>query len=114
MLTDEPLPEPASSIPAGFEVYKRTPEFTESSVPDGLLRAHSTKPDTWGRIQVAAGVLRYCILDERRRQREFLLTPGSCGVIEPEIVHRVEPLGPVKFSVDFLRQHRRPAAGKIS
>lgn len=102
-MTDAPLPEPASSIPAGLEVSKRTPEFSEATIPDGLLRAHSTKPGTWGHIQVAAGTLRYSILDERRQQRELLLTPATRGVIEPGILHRVEPIGRVRFSVDFLR-----------
>lgn len=98
-----PVPEPAATIPAGFEVYKTTPEFRESTIPEGLLRAHATKEGIWGRICVMAGSLRYTVVDNRRQQRERLLTPGIHGVIEPSILHHVAADGRVRFYVEFLR-----------
>ena len=32
-----------------------------------------------------------------------MLTPERPGVVEPEVAHEVEPLGPVRFLVEFLR-----------
>jgi len=91
-------------LPPGLEVYKRTPSFTETSVPAGLLGEHSTKAGTWGLIRVEAGTLRYLVTDPRRDPAERLLTPEDPpGVVEPTIVHRVEPQGPVRFHVEFLR-----------
>jgi len=84
--------------------YKRTAEFTEASVPAGLLRAHSTKDGVWGRIHVLEGRLAYRVADPRRPPSEQILTPGAePGLIEPTILHEVEPLGAVRFYVEFLR-----------
>lgn len=94
----------SAKLPEGLEAYKRTPVFTETSVPAGLLKDHSTKEGTWGLIKVEQGKLRYIVTDARRTAAERTLTPVSePGVVEPTIVHRVEPMGPVKFYVEFLR-----------
>jgi tellurite resistance-related uncharacterized protein len=94
-----------SGLPNGLEAYKRTPTFTEASVPAGLLREHSTKEGTWGLIHVELGELRYVVADARRPGSERILTPDrEPGVVEPTILHRVEPLGSVRFYVEFLRE----------
>ena len=87
-----------------LESYKRTPTFTENSVPAGLLAEHSTKEGVWGLIHVTQGRLRYFITDPRREPEEYVLDPGTePGVVEPTILHRVEPMGSVEFQVEFLR-----------
>ena len=87
-----------------LESYKRTSTFTENSVPAGLLAEHSTKERVWGLIHVAQGRLRYFITDPRREPEEYVLDPGTePGVVEPTILHRVEPIGHVEFQVEFLR-----------
>lgn len=94
----------ADSLPPGLTAYKRTPEFTQDSVPAGLLRSHSTKDGVWGLIHVAEGRLAYRITDPRRTASERILTSdGVPGVVEPTILHEVEPLGPVRFHVEFHR-----------
>ena len=91
------------NLPDGLVSYRRTPEFTEATVPSGLKRAHSTKDGVWGLIHVLEGELRYRILDERRGQTEYLLAPGlPPGVVEPTILHEVEPVGAVRFQVEFF------------
>jgi tellurite resistance-related uncharacterized protein len=93
-----------AALPAGLEPYQRTPTFTEASVLAGLLKDHSTKAGTWGLIRVEQGRLRYVITDPAREPAERILTPDSQpGIVEPAILHRVEPLGPVRFHVEFLR-----------
>lgn len=90
--------------PDSLAPYKRTATFTEDSVPAGLLAEHSTKDGVWGLIQVEEGKLRYVVTDPRRASTEALLTPGcEPGVVEPTILHRVEPVGAVQFHVQFLR-----------
>ncbi len=87
-----------------LESYKRTPNFTENSVPAGLLADHSTKEGVWGLIHVTQGSLRYFITDSRREPEDYVLHPGTePGVVEPTILHRVEPIGSVEFQVEFLR-----------
>lgn len=91
-------------LPAGVAPYARTSDFTESTVPPGLLRSHTTKAGAWGLIHVLEGRLAYRITDPRRAPTETVLSPeGEPGVVEPTILHEVEPLGAVRFYVEFLR-----------
>ena len=43
----------------------------------------------------------YRILEPETEEHE--LAPGRDGIIEPEVDHQVEMLGPVRFFVEFLR-----------
>jgi tellurite resistance-related uncharacterized protein len=97
-----------AKLPDDVQPYRRTDVFTETSVPKGLLKAHTTKEGAWGLIHVLEGRLAYRIGDPRRPRSEIVLTPDTApGVVEPTILHEVEPLGPVRFFVEF---HRRPEA----
>ena len=89
------------TLPAAVEAYRRTPEFTEESIPDGLRKAHRTKPGVWGRIVVLEGRLRYRILQSP--PRELVLDADNPGVVEPEVEHEVEPIERVRFFVKFYR-----------
>ena len=92
------------TIPIDAKPYQQTKEFTESSVPAGLLRRHNTKAGVWGRICVLEGELLYRILEP---EIEVLtLRPGIDGVVEPEVFHEVEPQGEVRFFVEFCRVPR--------
>jgi tellurite resistance-related uncharacterized protein len=91
-------------LPSDAVPYARTADFTESTVPPALLRAHTTKAGAWGLIRVLEGRLAYRITDPRRPPKEMVLSPGGePGVVEPTILHEVEPLGKVRFYVEFLR-----------
>jgi tellurite resistance-related uncharacterized protein len=91
-------------LPAGVKPYKRTADFTETTVPEALRRAHATKPGVWGLIHVLEGHLVYRVTDPRRPASEVVLTPGDgLGVVEPTILHEVEPLGLVRFYVEFQK-----------
>ena len=101
---ESPLP-PAQRLPDGLVSYRRTPEFTETTIPAGLLKTHSTKAGTWGLIRVTEGALRYRIADPRRSEQVLCLDPDSApGVVEPTIEHEVAPLGTVRFHVEFFRE----------
>ena len=92
------------SLPPDVAPYRRTPEFTESTVPDALRRRHTTKAGVWARIQVLEGSLRYRILELTRE--EHVLSPERPGIVEPEAPHEVELEGRVRFFVEFLRTAR--------
>lgn len=91
------------SLPPDAEVYRRTGSFDETTIPRRLLEAHATKPGVWGRIVVEEGRLRYEILGDDL----WVLRPGVHGVIAPEVEHRVEPLGAVRFFIELLRLRAR-------
>jgi tellurite resistance-related uncharacterized protein len=91
-----------SSLPTDLEAYRQTPIFDASTIPAGLLRRHTTKAGVWGRIRVLEGELVYRVLEPVVREER--LAPGRDGVVEPEVPHEVEPVGPVRFFVEFLRR----------
>lgn len=91
-------------LPKSARPYRRTADFTEASVPAGLLKAHTTKEGSWALIHVLEGRLAYRIVDPRRPPSETILSPSEPpGVVEPTILHEVEPLGAVRFYVEFHR-----------
>jgi tellurite resistance-related uncharacterized protein len=97
------------TLPPDVRPYSRTPEFTHDTMPPGLRRAHAIKVEAWGVIHVLEGRLAYRINDPRRPTTETVLEPGAApGVVEPTIIHEVEPLGPVRFYVEFHRVPRDP------
>ena len=93
------------SLPSHLVPYKRTPEFTEDTVPDGLLAAHRTKAGVWGKIVVVAGHLTYRILEPG--VEEVPLRTGVDGVVEPTVKHEVVPQPGVRFYVEFYRAETR-------
>jgi tellurite resistance-related uncharacterized protein len=87
-------------LPEGFVAYKRTPEFTQDTIPKGLTKNHSTKRGVWARINVIDGRLRYRVA---ALDADFELAAGTPGIVIPEVLHHVEPVGAVRFYVEFYR-----------
>lgn len=85
-------------LPSGLVAYRRTPVFDQDSLPAGLRREHRTKPGVWALVHVLEGRLAYRSSEPAGAET---LTPGNPGVIRPEQPHEVEPLGPVRFFVEF-------------
>jgi tellurite resistance-related uncharacterized protein len=90
-------------LPADALPYKQTAVFTETTMPDGLRREHTTRAGVWGKIVVESGRLRYRV---DALGADVVLEPGRPGVVVPEVPHAVEPIGPVRFHVEF---HRVPS-----
>jgi tellurite resistance-related uncharacterized protein len=85
-------------LPAGLVAYRRTPIFTETTLPAGLRNRHQTKPGVWGVITIVEGRLRLRRLDP---PGDTVLDPSCPGIVAPEEMHEVEPLGAVRFFVEF-------------
>ncbi len=92
-------------LPEGFQSYKRTPAFDATSVPDSLRKAHSTKTGIWAKVRVLEGQLRYTV--HAPLHKEFILGPEQHGIIFPELLHHVEPMGLVRFFVEFFKRAER-------
>ena len=87
--------------PDGLVAYRRTREFDETTIPAGLRSEHATKRGVWARIRVTSGALCYRV--GAPIHRSFRVGQMSNAVIVPEVPHRVEPEGPVRFFVEFSR-----------
>lgn len=97
-------------LPDDLIHYSGTGVFDEGTVPTAIISKHSTKAGTWGKLVVLEGQLDYVIAGPpEQRQR---ICAGEYGVIEPQVVHRVDIVGPVRFRVDFHRKADRP--GEVS
>ncbi len=97
-----PLQRHPDALPGDVIPYRRTPDFTEATLPAGLRRDHSTKPGVWALIHVLEGRLRYRVPSW---DYDEVLEPGRTGIVAPEVLHSVEPDGAVRMYVEF---HARP------
>eukprot|EP00546_Thalassionema_frauenfeldii_P021694 CAMPEP_0178904968 /NCGR_PEP_ID=MMETSP0786-20121207/5991_1 /TAXON_ID=186022 /ORGANISM="Thalassionema frauenfeldii, Strain CCMP 1798" /LENGTH=106 /DNA_ID=CAMNT_0020576477 /DNA_START=144 /DNA_END=464 /DNA_ORIENTATION=- len=92
-------------MPDGMVNYSTVPAdsdfFTATTIPQGLLKDHSTKDGTWAIIRVFQGKLEYVIEETLK----FEITPFSNqGIIEPNRKHHVKALtDDVQFVVEFHR-----------
>ena len=86
------------ALPAHAAAYRRTPIFTETTIPAALRQRHQTKPGVWGAITIVEGRLRFCRLEPFE---ETVLDPAAPGIVAPEEPHEVEPLGAVRFYIEF-------------
>ncbi|MEN3976830.1 DUF1971 domain-containing protein [Emcibacter sp. SYSU 3D8] len=91
--------EPGSRARPGgaSKPYRSTAIFDQDTLPQALRREHSTKAGTWGVIRVLSGKARLHLAAGGERT----LSQNEPGIVEPEQVHWVEPLGPMRLQVDF-------------
>ncbi len=88
-------------LPTDLRPVRSSVEWTEQSVPSGLLRCHRLAPDTWGLIHVHEGRLRFSMASEPGWTTD-LLGPDAAQGIPPDADHQVEPLGAIRFSIEFF------------
>ncbi len=93
-------------LPANAIAYRKTPIFTQETIPEGLLHRHTTQEGRWGKIAVVSGQLCYRILTDR--PEEHRLTPSLPGIVEPQVPHQVSSPGPVEFYVEFYKVPSSP------
>jgi tellurite methyltransferase len=91
-------------MPDDFEAYRKTAEFSEQTIPVSLRKDHATKPGVWARIEVIEGKLNYRVDD---LNANFELSPAAPGIVIPQIRHSIEPIGPVRFFVEFYKNPRQ-------
>ena len=91
-------------LPEAIRRVRSSPEWDQATLPPGLRRAHQLAAGTWGQIVVLQGTLRFSMESEPPLTVD--LTPGSAAqAIPPQVVHAVQPLGPVRFRIDFFAVH---------
>lgn len=78
--------------------------WDEKTMPAGLRRRHRLAARTWGRLLVHEGEMRFQAATSPVIDR--VLESGTAQAIPPEIEHEVEPIGAVRFSIEFLTVDR--------
>lgn len=93
-----------AELPEGLRLARSSADWDERTMPKGLLRSHRLAGRTWGRLVVRQGRLRFTAAT--KPPIDVVLTAGCTQAVPPEVAHQVEPLGPVRFSIDFLAVDR--------
>ena len=88
------------TLPADAKVFNQTPVFDQDSIPDGLLKDHQLKSNTWGKINVIKGKL---ILEFLESGEIEVLNKDKPGIIPPSVFHQVRANENVAFFVEFLK-----------
>jgi len=86
--------------PDALRWVRTTPIWDQDTMPAGLRRAHRIAAGTWGRIVVHEGRLRFAAVTNPAIEIE--LGAGVTQAIPPGVEHEVEPLGAVRFAVEFF------------
>ena len=85
---------------ADVRPYHTTSVFNAESLPEALRREHRTKPGVWGIIRVLEGKL---LLHFPNRPTQEL-SADTPGLIAPQEMHWVEPVGAMQMQVEFYRE----------
>lgn len=87
-------------LPEGATQYRRTPDFTATTTPKGLLADHSTKQGTWGLLVVETGRVAF---HDRDLGETRQVEAGETQVILPTTIHHITPSADARFHVAFWR-----------
>jgi tellurite methyltransferase len=91
-----------AELPDGLRLVRTTEVWDEHTMPAALRRAHRVAAGTWGRLRVERGGVRFRA--ETHPPLDVVVGPDTPQAIPPEVEHHVEPLGEVRFAVEFLRR----------
>ncbi|MFM9978573.1 MAG: DUF1971 domain-containing protein [Sphingomonadaceae bacterium] len=100
-----PSTRPTSVWRLEVEPYRSTPIFDENNLPAALRREHRTKAGVWGIVRVIEGQLKLSFVDP---PSEHLLSPDIPGLLLPDQLHFVEPVGAMRMQVDFYTERPMP------
>jgi tellurite resistance-related uncharacterized protein len=93
-----------AEMPDARRRVRTTPVWDQDTMPAGLRRAHRIAAATWGRLIVHEGRLRFAAATTPAIDIE--LGAGESHAIPPGVEHEVEPLGAVRFAVEFFAVDR--------
>ena len=87
-------------LPEDMQVVGSSPVWDERNGPLELRRSHRVARDTWGRLTVHEGRLRFTAQTEP--PVDVVLETHSTQAIPPELAHNIEPVGAARFSIEWL------------
>ncbi len=85
--------------PSTLVSYKKTDIFTEDTLPAGLQQSHRTKGGVWALIRILEGELQF----QLEGGMPEILSRSNPGLVEPDLPHHIEAVGPVRFYIEFFR-----------
>ncbi len=75
--------------------YQTLPVWTKDTLPQSFQNKHNTQQGTWAKLTILEGELKYYGLDENGdiRSTHVYSRENPPPLIEPQVWHKVEPLG---------------------
>ena len=92
--------------PENMIVVRSGPVWDERDMPSGLRHAHRIASGTWGRLNVEEGRLRFRA--QTSPAIDTVLHAPTSQHIPPELAHDIEPIGSVRFSIEWLKKMDEP------
>jgi tellurite methyltransferase len=86
--------------PQHLRLVRTSTLWDEHTVPVALRRAHRVAGNTWGRLVVDAGQLRFTAA--LVPALDTVIGPGETQAIPPDVEHHIAPLGAVRFCIEFF------------
>ena len=93
-----------AEMPDELRAVRTTPVWDQDTLPAGLRHAHRIARGSWGRIVVFDGRLRFAAATTPAI--DIVLGAGAHQAIPPGVGHEVEPLGSVRFVIEFFAVDR--------
>jgi tellurite resistance-related uncharacterized protein len=88
-------------VPEGLILTSTSREFTATSTPAALLKAHHLAQDIWGRLRVSTGTVEFCF--EHDPERLVTIAAGEHFDIPPSVMHHATPSTDASFCIEFYR-----------
>jgi len=89
-----------AELPVRLRLVRSTPEWDERTIPAALRRSPRAAANTWARIVVTSGQLNFRAATDPPLQT--VVNASRSQPIPPGVEHQVQPVGSVRFSIDFL------------
>lgn len=99
-----------AELPAGVQLIGSTPQWDEHSIPKGLRRTHRLSSGRWGQLVVLEGQLQFTAHTDP--VIDVIVGAGSVQAIPPDVEHEVQPLGSVRFLINFFVDQDNTANSK--
>jgi tellurite resistance-related uncharacterized protein len=89
-----------AELPEHLVITRSLGPFDETTLPEGLRRAHQVPAGSWGLLRVLHGSVGFALAVDPPLERD--LHGGDAQAIPPAVDHRVRLHGPVRLRVDLL------------
>lgn len=96
-------PYVAALAPNGLETYRTVGPFSAENLPKGLLKDHKLKAETWGRLTMIEGAIRFVWSDGRTDGLVEELAAGDVLMVPPQALHNLEKTGDFLLKIEFMK-----------
>jgi tellurite resistance-related uncharacterized protein len=92
---------PRGELPSDCLAYRTIGPFGPETLPAGLRAEHRLKQETWGKLTLSQGGLRF-VWDDDEGGASDLAAPATL-IVPPQVPHHVESDGPFELTIAFHR-----------